>query len=70
MPKVKLCFHNLYSLWSFTQTIPHDNIEINATVCALICECTEQQIELALNKFGAKIELTNFPTNKSLLNGN
>ena len=55
MKKVTLQFPDLHLLWSFAQTLPSHNLEINTKAGTLSCNCTEELISHAVDQFRAVI---------------
>lgn len=53
--KVTLVFPNLHLLWAFAQHIQSPVVELIPAECRLICECVAADLELARQKFGARI---------------
>lgn len=52
---VTLQFTSLIKLWDFRRAINAHVFEMNLHNSTITCECTEEQVQLALNQYGAKI---------------
>lgn len=52
--KFGIRFHNLYELWQFAQAINVRSIEIRAKELLLLCDCSEEDLQLAA-KFGGTV---------------
>ncbi|GAC1427037.1 MAG: hypothetical protein NVS1B13_19860 [Flavisolibacter sp.] len=57
MKKVRLIFPDIFSLWQFKREITGGLIEADFGKKTLICDCTSEQIELAVIKYKAKVVL-------------
>jgi len=55
MEIVTLKFRSVSLLWGFKQTIKAHEIEINFQKCILLCNCSDAETTLAIEKFGAEI---------------
>lgn len=55
MKQTKLKFHSLMELWAFKMLINLSNVEINVADCILICACSDEQIQIAIESFRAEI---------------
>ena len=53
--KVTIKFTSLTSLWSFRTTIAVNIYEMNLSEISITCECTKEEVELALQKFKGKL---------------
>lgn len=53
--ETRIRFGNLYALWNFAQSIRVTKMEINTRDRILICHCTEVEISLAIDKYGAEV---------------
>ena len=53
--KVTLVFPTLHQLWDFAQAIRANTTEINSTTRTLICDCNDEDITLAKEKYGAVV---------------
>ena len=53
--KVILKFATVSSLWSFRLEINAQVFEMNLQQLSITCECSKQQIELAVNKYKASV---------------
>jgi len=53
--KVSLIFPDLKRLWAFAQAIHAPSLEIIASTKTLICDCEDLDIQLAQEKFGARV---------------
>jgi len=51
--ETKLCFRSVQDLWRFAQFIKVTNIEINTRELTLVCPCSELEIAVAIENFGA-----------------
>ena len=54
MKKVILKFKTPHDLWEFKTIAKPVFVQIHINDCTLICECTEADIKLALEKFTAQ----------------
>jgi len=52
--KIAIRFQNLYQLWQFAQAIHARSIEIRAKELLLLCDCSEEDLQLAA-KFGGTV---------------
>ena len=50
-----LQFSDLRQLWSFAQKVSTKNLEIHTNTKTLVCECSAEDINLAVTGYGAKI---------------
>jgi hypothetical protein len=55
MKKTTLIFLSLNDLWDFRQAIQANYIEINTKNKSITCDCSKEHIDLAINKFHAKV---------------
>ena len=55
MEKVTLLFQNERDLLRFNQTIRPHYVEVNVRTLTLVCECTSEDIELAVKAFRGKV---------------
>ncbi|MFL5740862.1 MAG: hypothetical protein ACJ75B_11635 [Flavisolibacter sp.] len=55
MNKVTLQFRSAQDLWQFKQLIKNQSIEINVKELKAICYCTNREIDMAIQKFGATL---------------
>jgi len=55
MKKTTLVFLSLKDLWAFRQEIQANHIEINTKSKSITCDCTKEHINLAVNKYNAKV---------------
>lgn len=53
--EIRIRFDSLYALWNFAQSIHITDMEINTIDKVLICHCTEVEISLAIDKYGAEV---------------
>jgi hypothetical protein len=53
--RIALQFPDLHSLWKFAQTLTSRSIEITPQTMALICDCTVDEIHVAIKKYSEKI---------------
>lgn len=53
MQKMTLKFRSVGQLWEFKQTIKAHEVEVNLHKCTLRCNCSEAEVALAVEKFGA-----------------
>lgn len=51
--KIRIQFNNLRQLWEFAQKIKANNIEIRTKDCLLICDCSEEELQL-LEKYNGR----------------
>jgi hypothetical protein len=51
--KIVLQFPTLHVLWSFAQTLTTNSMEVNTSNKTLTCDCFEDEIDLAVNKYNA-----------------
>ena len=51
--KVTLIFPSLPQLWNFAQAIRASSIEIISATSTLTCDCNDEDIKLAKEKYGA-----------------
>jgi hypothetical protein len=63
--RIALEFPDMYMLWKFAQKLTCKSIEINPPAKSLICDCTEQEINVAIAQYSAKILEGNFASVKS-----
>jgi hypothetical protein len=54
--QIILYFPSLKDLWSFIQEVPVKSLEIIASTCMLFCDCTDSDVAIAIEKYGAKVE--------------
>ena len=54
--RVHLVFPNLQNLWSFAQEIHVTSMQIITGTKTLICDCKDLDIELAKEKYKARVE--------------
>ena len=54
--KTILIFTSLSQLWSFAQAIKVNSLEIITSTKTLICDCSGVDVEIAQEKYGAKIQ--------------
>ena len=70
--KIKIKFHNIYQLWAYAQIIHANNIEIKASEMVLICDCSDEDLQLLSKYHGEIIErinpVYNHTTNNQLSN--
>jgi hypothetical protein len=52
---VTLLFPSMKELWQFTEEAHISSMEILSDSKTLCCECNEAFLEIALNKYGAKL---------------
>ena len=52
---VKLTFSGLHSLWAFIRLIDAKSVVINTEKSIVDCNCTEEDINLAIRNFKAKV---------------
>jgi hypothetical protein len=63
MNKYEIQFASLFDLWEYKHTIETRVFKFSFVTCKLSCECTEAEVELAINAFRAKVTpVCNFPT--------
>ena len=55
MKKVTFKFPSAQFLWQYKQSIESHSIEANMHDLTLSCVCSDAEIELAMNRFNAKI---------------
>jgi len=55
MKNVQLKFDTIHHLWRFKEEVRANSIEIITDELLLICELTEQQIQLAIQQFHAAV---------------
>jgi hypothetical protein len=55
MPLVTLKFKSANLLWQFKQAIKAGNVNIDLKKCTLTCNCSAEEIKLAMEKYGAII---------------
>lgn len=55
MKKTTIIFLSLKDLWDFRQAIQANHIEINTKNKSITCDCSEEHIKLAINKFNGKV---------------
>jgi len=60
--KIAIAFKNIHLLWSFAQRIHALNIEINTTDKILICDCSEEDLNLLPEFEGMVIEKYTTPS--------
>ena len=53
MKKITLQFSSLDDLWDFVLDSKLEFIEINIRKKLLVCQCSEKDVELAINRFNA-----------------
>jgi len=53
--RIALQFHTMRALWNFAQVIDCKTIEIHSREVKLICDCSNEEIQLALTKYEARI---------------
>ena len=56
MKNVQLKFDTIHHLWRFKEEVRANTIEIITNDLLLICELTEQQVQLAVQKFDAVVQ--------------
>ena len=54
--EIVLIFPDLYQMWAFAQTLTNTTLQINSQHRMLICNCTEEDIALAINKYQAIVK--------------
>lgn len=52
--QVYLQFSDMRLLWQFAQQLKGKTIEIHTGTQTLLCDCSAEEIRLALTKYGAK----------------
>ena len=55
MLSVTLMFPSIQALKHFSEATTGKYVEININKLTLTCSCSREEIELAVNKFGAKL---------------
>lgn len=55
MEKVTLQFKTIDDLWHFKKEIRSQELEINERELSIYCECEEDEIQLAVTKYGATL---------------
>jgi hypothetical protein len=55
MQKITLKFKSANQLWAFKQLIKSQDVEINLNQCTITCNCSEDELTLAVGKFGAEV---------------
>ena len=50
-----LKFKSAKQLWEFKQSIQAHEAEVDLSRCIIICECSKEQVALALERFGAEV---------------
>jgi hypothetical protein len=55
MKKVTLHFKSIQQLWQFKQAINTQEVEVNFDQCTLTCHCDEKEVQLAIDRFNAKV---------------
>ena len=53
--KVSIQFSSLTNLWAFRTAIAVNVFEMNMSEISITCECTKEEIELAMEKFKGKL---------------
>lgn len=53
--RVSIQFTSLTKLWEFRMAIDANVFEMNLHELTITCQCTEEQIELAVQKYNGKI---------------
>jgi hypothetical protein len=53
--KIALQFPDMYLLWKFAQKLTCRSIEINPPTKTLLCDCSEEEIHVAITAYSAKI---------------
>ena len=56
MKKVTLVFPSIQALWRFRDRIKTNTVEIIATRRTIICECSDGEVQVAIQEYGAKVE--------------
>ena len=56
MKTITLVFPTMYVLWQFKNAIRANRVEINVQLCALTCDCREEEVKLAVETYGAKVK--------------
>ena len=51
---IRLVFPDVSQLWAFSRNLKCQNLEINTCSKALICSCTDDEIEKAIAHYGAR----------------
>jgi hypothetical protein len=57
--KVTIKFSSLTNLWAFRMVIDANIFEMNMSQISITCECTEEQVQLAIEKYNGKLIETN-----------
>jgi hypothetical protein len=55
MNKVTLKFKSAKLLWEFKQRIDSTEVEVDLKLCTITCGCSEAEIALAVEKYGASL---------------
>lgn len=53
--KITLVFTSLNQLWNFVREAKINYSEFSAADCTLVCNCSKSDVELAKEKYGAKV---------------
>lgn len=53
--RIILTFPDMTSLWSFTDTLISDFIEINARTMSIITACSDRDLQRAVSVYGATV---------------
>jgi hypothetical protein len=53
--KVTIKFSSLTNLWSFRMVIEANIFEMNMSQISITCECTEEQVQLAIEKYNGQL---------------
>jgi hypothetical protein len=53
--KVTLVFPTLLELWAFVKAIEGNSVDIRTADNSLTCQCSEDQIKLAIEKFHGRM---------------
>ena len=61
--KVTLLFPSMRHLWDFVQEINVSHIEVVTATISLTCNCHEQHIQLAKEKYGARLRKSSTMSN-------
>jgi hypothetical protein len=60
--KIALQFSDMYQLWAFAKQLTCKSLEIIPGAKSLLCDCTEEEIRLALSQYGATLLEGNYGT--------
>jgi hypothetical protein len=53
--RIALQFSDVYMLWEFAKQLTCKSLEFIPADKSLLCDCTEDEIHLALSRYGAKL---------------